>query len=285
MGKQEDGTVEQAISNSEEDSLKQQIISDTIGDAQDKITLYSILEAEYSISRFEEQMTDSKEDSSKNKKSIEDWNKPSDPKKNFIDNNRKKFESVLETILYEGVIDVLKDSQGRIMLPKETKESVEFLVGLGDAGKIYRKELKQLMNGKTIPGDALNYISLMIQRIFSRENGMALDIQSYINMKGLLQTKDMIEKMKEFSSVFGLIAAITDISAYIEINKKIDECKEIMNDVLKEWYSDDKELPQYDSWIRPKFRIKDHDENPYSIKFWKQDVHDTSNDVPDSLDD
>lgn len=280
MDRKEDGTVEHVDTKSGERSLAQQIVSDIIGKVQGTITLYSILEAEYSI--LEEQITNSGENFSGKENSNKDWSKPSDPKKNFIDNNRKKFESVLERILYEGVVDVLKDDQGRIMLPNEAKDSVKFLIGLGDAGKEYRKELKKLINGETISGEALNYISWTIQRIFSEETDMALDIQGYINMKGLLETKDMVDKVKEFSSVFALIMAITDISAYIEINRKIDECKEILKSALEEWCTDDKELTEYDSWIRQKIQQKVQNNNPFSFKRWKQDVNDTSYDFPDS---
>lgn len=274
MDRKEDGTMERAFSESEERSPANEIIEEIIekNSIQEEVSLYSILKEGFQI-WVKEQV-----ENSGGKLSGSEWDG-----KDKVDNWRKKFEHRLEQILYEGVVDDLKTPDKKdpekkvIMLPKEAKESVLFLVGLGDAGKKYQEELEQFIKGKTIPNDALNYISRMIQLIFSKKNGMALNIQGYINIKGSSQTKEMISKSKEFFKIFAdtaaKVAAITDISAYNRIYSAMDKCEEIMRDVLMDWCMDDRELPNYDSWIRQNLRKAINDENVFSVENWKENTN------------
>jgi len=282
MERKEDGTMELSFSGSEKRSPVDEVIEE-INEKygiQEEVSLYSILKVGFQM-WVKEQV-----ENSGGKLSGSEWDEWDG--KDKVDNWRKKFEHRLEQILYEGVVDNLKTSDKKaIMLPKEAKESVLFLVGLGDARKKYQEELEQLIKGKTIPNDALNYISRMIQLIFSKKNGVVLNIQGYINIKGSSQTKEMISKSKEFFKIFAntaaKVAAITDISAYDRIYSAMDKCEEIMRDVLMDWCMDDRELPNYDSWIRQNLRKAINDDSLFSVENWKENTN-TFLDALDTID-
>lgn len=274
MGKKEDGTVEQAISKSKEVSPEKQIMREIIAKhaIKDEVSIYSILKKEYQI-WVKEQV-----ENSDGKLSGDEWSE-----EEFIKKCTKKFKVRLEKILYEGVVDecLRSPKEKGIRLPKEAKESVLFLVGLGDAGKIYQEELSQLVNGKAISGDALNYISRNIQLIFLHKKGMVSKVQRHINMTALPQTQEMISKFEEFYKIICMAGAITDVDAYETINSAMDKCNEIIKDTFTTWCMDEKELPKYDSWIRGELRQEYNDKNPFSYKAWKND---TSYDILEDID-
>lgn len=252
MARKKDGTMEHDSQKSEEFVATQRIFEDFVAkhDLGCEISFYSILQERFQV--WVKEQTEQAEGSG-GTISGDVW---SESEKDFIDNCRKKFQTRLEKILYEGVVDILKSPRrGIIMIPEDAKESALFLVDLGDAGKEYRKELVQLTKGKEIPSKALCDISEKIQRIFSHKEGMALEIQRHINTRGLSQTKEMCRKLGEFYDILTMALAITDTDAYQEISKAMDTCNETMMRVLKEWCYQEKELPDYDSWIREKLKL------------------------------
>lgn len=272
MARKEDGTVEHTISKSERGSVERQVINEIIAKhaIKDEVSLYSILKVGYSI-WIKEQA-----------RNPEIKQEDEYPEMEFIKKYTKKFKAILEQILYKGVVDSLRPPNGKgIRLPQKAKESVLFLVGLGDAGKEYQEELTQLIKGELISSDALNYISSKIQLIFLHKKGMASKVQCHINMIGLSQTKEMFDKLGVFYRIAFMAAAITDISAYDAINSVMDKCNEIMKDALTEWCMEEKELPEYGSWIREKLKQELNDINLFSFEQWKNDINYDATEVPD----